>query len=211
MALTVTLCSIRKEKGTPKCFPYSARLVPKSWCTSNGTFHTEGKGNLELQFFEYSHSKTVTLQPDIVEYDDDSDKPTFDLIIGVDSMQEFGIILNFKEQVITIDDDTLPMRDITNLPCNCLGQELLEKKLAETNKLISAGHCIELFITPIELELTAKGVVYIIKTILAEGEVCYAFGAAKYRAEEEAYTRSRSIISKENGEWRQRKTIGVKD
>jgi hypothetical protein len=93
------------KKGTPKCFPYSARLVPKSWCTSNGTFHTEGKGKLELQFFEYSHSKTVTLQPDIVEYDDNSEKPTYDLIIGVESMKE-----------INIDDDTLPMRDITNLP-----------------------------------------------------------------------------------------------
>jgi hypothetical protein len=31
-------------------------------------------------------------------------------------MKEFGIILDFKEQVITIDDDTLPMCDITNLP-----------------------------------------------------------------------------------------------
>ena len=77
----------------------------KTWCTSNGTFHTEGKGKLELQFFEYSHSKTVTLQLDIVEYDDDSEKPTFDLIIGVESMKE-----------INIDDDTLPRRDITNLP-----------------------------------------------------------------------------------------------
>jgi hypothetical protein len=38
------------KKGTPKCFPYSARLVPKSWCTSNGTFHTEEKGKLEIQF-----------------------------------------------------------------------------------------------------------------------------------------------------------------
>ena len=77
----------------------------KTWCTSNGIFHTEGKGKLKLQFFEYSHSKTVTLQLDIVEYDDDSEKPTFDLIIGVESMK-----------VINIDDDTLPMRDITNLP-----------------------------------------------------------------------------------------------
>jgi hypothetical protein len=60
------------RKGTSKCFPYSARLVLKTWCTSNGTFHTEGKGKLELQFFEYSHSKTVTLQLDIVEYDDEA-------------------------------------------------------------------------------------------------------------------------------------------
>ena len=77
----------------------------KTWCTLNGIFHTEGKGKLKLQFFEYSHSKTVTLQLDIVEHNDDSEKPTFDLIIGVESMK-----------VINIDDDTLPMRDITNLP-----------------------------------------------------------------------------------------------
>lgn len=56
------------KKGTPKCFPYSARLVPKSWHTSNGTFHTEGKGKLEINFFKYSHSKTIALQPDVVEY-----------------------------------------------------------------------------------------------------------------------------------------------
>jgi hypothetical protein len=66
------------RKGTSKCFPYSARLVPKTWCTSNGTFYTEGKGKLEIQFFEYSHNKT----PDMVKYDDDSNKPAFDLIIG---------------------------------------------------------------------------------------------------------------------------------
>ena len=29
------------KKGTPKCFPYTTRQVPKSWCTSNGNFHTE--------------------------------------------------------------------------------------------------------------------------------------------------------------------------
>jgi hypothetical protein len=31
--------------------------VPKPWCTSNGNFHTEGSGNLEIKFFEYSNSK----------------------------------------------------------------------------------------------------------------------------------------------------------
>ena len=40
------------KKGTPKCFPYTTRQVPKSWCTSNGNFHTEGRGKLELKFFE---------------------------------------------------------------------------------------------------------------------------------------------------------------
>jgi hypothetical protein len=45
------------KKGTPKCFPYTTRQVPKSWCTLNGNFHTEGRGKLELKFFEYSNRK----------------------------------------------------------------------------------------------------------------------------------------------------------
>ena len=39
------------EKGTSKCFPYLIRQVPKSWCTSNGTFHTNGQGSAEVNFF----------------------------------------------------------------------------------------------------------------------------------------------------------------
>ena len=59
---------------------------------------------------------------------------------------------------------------------------------------------IEEYITPIQLELTAKGVVDEIETILAEGEVFYAFGAGKYREDEEAWARSIAIIFKENGD-----------
>ena len=77
---------------------------------------------------------------------------------------------------------------------------VLEKKLAETNKLALAGHCIEVFLTPIQLESTAQGVVDEIETILAEDEAFYAFGAGKYRVKEEAWTRSINIIFKENGD-----------
>jgi len=105
------------KNGTPKCFPYTTRQVPKTWCTSNGNFHTEGKGKLELKFFKYSNSKRVSIRPDVVEYDGDKLKqPVFDLILGTDTMDELGIILNFKQQEITIDEIALPMRDITNLP-----------------------------------------------------------------------------------------------
>ena len=73
------------KNGTPKCFPYTTRQVPKTWCTSNGNFHTEGKGKLELKFFEYSNSKSVSIRPDVVEYDGDKlKKPVFDLILGTD-------------------------------------------------------------------------------------------------------------------------------
>ena len=105
------------KKGTPKYFPYSARQVPKSWCTSNGDFHTEGRGEIGIKFYEYSNSKEAYIRPDVVEYDGEKlSKPVFDLIIGTNTMRELGIVLDFNKQDITIDEIALPMRDITNLP-----------------------------------------------------------------------------------------------
>ena len=93
------------------------RQDPKNWSTLNRDFQTKGKGSLGVNFFEYSNSKEVFLTPDIVEYDEITFiKPAFDLIIGAQTMTELGIILEFKEQIITIDEIMLPMRSINNLP-----------------------------------------------------------------------------------------------
>jgi hypothetical protein len=35
-------------------------------------------------------------------------------------MKEFGIILNFRDKMITIDEVILPMRHINNLPGSCI-------------------------------------------------------------------------------------------
>jgi hypothetical protein len=104
------------KKGTPKSFPYLTRQVPKTWCTSNGDFHTNGKGSLKVKMFEYSNSKTVFLTPDIVEYDGKPiGKPAFDLIISTKTMTELGIILDFKDRIITINEIKLPMQSIKDL------------------------------------------------------------------------------------------------
>ena len=79
------------------------RQVPKPWSTTNGIFHTKGKCSLQVFFFEYSNSKTVDIQPEIVEYDEPLGKPAFDRIIGTKSMNELGIILDFGNKVISID------------------------------------------------------------------------------------------------------------
>jgi hypothetical protein len=92
------------------------RQDPKIWSTSNGDFQTKGKGSLRVKFCNYSNSKEVFSTPDIVEYDGTSNKPAFDLIIGAQTMTELGIILDFKEQMITIDEIKLPMRSINDLP-----------------------------------------------------------------------------------------------
>ena len=105
------------KKGTCKFFLYSTRQLPKSWLTSNGTFTTYGKGSIQVNFFEYSKSKEVTVTPYIIQYGKDTEnKPAFDLILGTKTLNELGIILDFKNKIITIDEIKLPMQSIEELP-----------------------------------------------------------------------------------------------
>ncbi len=99
--------------------PYSKRLVPKLWNTSNGIFQTNCKVWVELNFFEYSDSKWLYEGPDMVEYNKDS-KPHYNLILGTETMKKFGIILNFSDKMINIDEINLPMRNINNLQGACI-------------------------------------------------------------------------------------------
>jgi hypothetical protein len=54
------------------------------------------------------------LEPDIVKYGENN-KPQYDLILGTKTMKEFGIILDFKDKMITIDKVKLPMQNINHL------------------------------------------------------------------------------------------------
>ncbi len=54
------------------------------------------------------------MAPDIVEYDK-INKPQYDLILGVKTMKEYGIILDFKDKMITVDEVKLPMQNINYL------------------------------------------------------------------------------------------------
>ena len=91
------------------------RQVPCSWHTSNGVFQTKGRGKLTIKFFEYSNSKEFLAEPDVFEYDKKMGKPAFDLIIGCNSMESLGIVMNFKDKTITIDEIILPMKNIASL------------------------------------------------------------------------------------------------
>ena len=94
--------------------PIVKRAVPQSWNTSNGTFQTKKVGDIELSFLDYSNSKRVRVTPDIVEYSSNT-PPMYDLILGKQSLHDLGVILDFKEKTITIDEILLPMRNIARL------------------------------------------------------------------------------------------------
>jgi hypothetical protein len=96
------------NKDIPMMLPSLKRLVPQLWNTLNGIFQIWHKARVELNFFEYSDSKRFNVEPDVVKYNKDS-KPQDDLILGTKTMKELGIILNFRDKMITIDEIILPM------------------------------------------------------------------------------------------------------
>jgi hypothetical protein len=106
------LVFVSKEK--PILLPYSKRLVPQSWITLNGIFQTKLKARVELNFFEHSVSKRYYSEPDVVEYKKGS-RPQYDLILGTQTMNELGIVLDLKAKSTTIDEIILTMRNIKHL------------------------------------------------------------------------------------------------
>jgi hypothetical protein len=70
------------KKGSRKHIFVVKRIVPQSWGTSNGTFVTNKVGGIKISFVEYSASKKVRLQPDIVAYSPEDQARMYNLIIG---------------------------------------------------------------------------------------------------------------------------------
>ena len=71
--------------------------------------------NLEFIFPEFSESRMVTISPDIFELPKTSLQPAFDLIIGIETMTKLGVVLNFDDKMITMDQQTLPMRTFESI------------------------------------------------------------------------------------------------
>ncbi len=80
----------------------------------NKIFQTKRKARVELNFFEYSDSKRYYLESDIVESKKDS-KLQCDFILGTETMNKLGIVLDFNTKTINIDEIILPMRKINHL------------------------------------------------------------------------------------------------
>ena len=101
-----------KHKRNKEYIPAKERFASQWWRTSNGTLETTKVRNLEICFPEYSKNKQILVRPDIVDIPEDEDLPTYDLILGVKTMSKLGIVLDFGERMITIDQIKLPMKTI---------------------------------------------------------------------------------------------------
>ncbi len=103
------------KKGSTTCIPVVRRAVPESWGTPNSTFQTKKVGDIEIFFVDYSDSKRIYLKPDIVEYARNGAPPLYDLILDKQTLHNLGVVLDFKEKTITVDEIFLPMRNINHL------------------------------------------------------------------------------------------------
>ena len=69
----------------------------------------------KIFFVDYSDSKRIHLKPDIVEYAHDGSPWLYDLLLDKQTLHELGVVLDFKEKTITIDEILLSIRNINNL------------------------------------------------------------------------------------------------
>ena len=75
-----------------------------------------GRAKLRVKFFEYLVSREYTLLPDVVKYDESTmNKLQFDLILGTNTMKELGSVLYFWTKEFTLDEISLPMRNINKV------------------------------------------------------------------------------------------------
>ncbi len=102
------------NKDKSMLLPYSKRLVPQLWNSLNGIFQTKHKTRVELTFFDYSDSKRYYSEPNVVRYKKNS-KRQYDLILGTKTMKGLGIVLDVEAKRITINEISLPMRNINLL------------------------------------------------------------------------------------------------
>ena len=133
-----------KHKRNKEYIPAKEQFAPQWWRTSNGTFKTTKVGNLEVCFPEYSNNKQILIQPDIVDMPEDSDLPTYDLILGVKTMSKLGIVLDFGEKMITIDQIKLPMKSIESFKDVKNLNDFQRKHLQPTSTLDATKHVVEI-------------------------------------------------------------------
>ena len=114
---------------------FQKKEQPNTSSTRLGRCQNDGAHEVQVKFFEYSNSKVFLATPDIVEYDGKTmGKPAFDLILGTKTLKELGIILDFKKQMITIDEIELPTHNIEDMPSS-KGKDLaLHNSLARSQE-----------------------------------------------------------------------------
>ena len=105
---TGSTSTIVLRKFAKKLNPLTTKTV--RWNTMAGQFATRRTAPIKVKLPEFSTSKTIAWTAHVDETTDPK-KAMFDLIIGIDLMEALGVDISFKENKITWDDVTIPMKE----------------------------------------------------------------------------------------------------
>ena len=98
----------------PKDIVKRGRRKAQTYRTSTGTFECQEVGDINLTFPEYSTSKYHSVRPDVYSLKTKDRKPDYDLILGTETLKKLGVVLDFNQEIVTIDKQDLPMRPHLN-------------------------------------------------------------------------------------------------
>lgn len=85
------------------------RSYPSTWNTSNGVFQTSDVAKMDLLFPEFSQSRIFSCTAD-VKIISVNENPTYDLIIGIETLGRWRSLLDFCDRVVTLDGLQAPMK-----------------------------------------------------------------------------------------------------
>lgn len=94
-------------------FDITNRAYPVTWGTSGGSFDTTQQAKLRLLLPEFSDSKIFDCSPDVKIVP--GGQTAYDLIVGIETMAHWNAVLDFGNQEMTIDEQTIPMRQPESL------------------------------------------------------------------------------------------------
>lgn len=82
---------------------------PNVWSTSNGKFETDEIAQLNFVLPEFSQSKVMSCTADVRRIKDKR-SVQYDAIIGIKTLHEWGVLLNFRDRLLDIDGIARPMK-----------------------------------------------------------------------------------------------------
>ena len=140
---------------------------PVKWSTMGGQFCTRRTASIKLKLPEFTTNKTITWTAHVDETTD-AKSSMFDLIIGIDLMEALGIDISFKENKITWDDVTIPMKDrglisdhdaLDTLFHTAVQSPIITKAETRQRAILDADY------SPVDIDETVNGLKHITKEI----------------------------------------------
>ena len=137
------------------------------WSTMGGQFCTRRTASIKLKLPEFTTNKTITWTAHVDETTD-AKSAMFDLIIGIDLMEALGIDISFKENKITWDDVTIPMKDrglisdhdaLDTLFHTAVQSPIITKAETRQRAILDADY------SPVDIDETVNGLKHITKEV----------------------------------------------